>query len=81
MSETLRVAIASELELDPSDLTRDKLLSDIEAWDSVMVLIVSVMISDVAGVIVTQGEMKNLSTYGDIENLIMSNKVNSTDTA
>lgn len=81
MNETLRVAIASELEVDPSDLTSNKLLSDIEGWDSVMVLIVSVMISDLTGAIVTQGEMKKLSTYGDIENLVMSKKVTGSNTA
>jgi len=42
-----------------------------------MVLIVSVMINDVTGAKVTPGEMKNLCTYGDIENLVISKVIGS----
>lgn len=74
MIEALKLAIASELEVEVSDLTSDKLLTDLEGWDSVMVLIVSVIISDMIQSRVTMAEMKNLKTYGDIETLVMSKK-------
>ena len=74
MNENLRDAIATELEIDASELSRDKLLSDIETWDSVMALTLTVIISDEVGVPVTPGEIKNLATYGDIEDLALAKK-------
>lgn len=70
MSETVREAIANELEIDPSELTSDKLLDEIEAWDSVIALTLTVILSDELGMPVTSAEIKDLKTYGDIEKLL-----------
>lgn len=74
MNENLRAAIAEELEVEPSELTHDKILEEIEAWDSVTILTLLVLLSDEAGVDISPPEMVNLETYGDIEELILQKK-------
>lgn len=74
MLDTIKNAIANELGIDASELTTDKLLDDIETWDSVIALTVTVILSDEIGSPVTPGEIKNLKKYGDIENLVMEKK-------
>lgn len=74
MNEVLKEAIADELNVDPSELTNDKLLEEIEDWDSVTALVLVVLLSDEAGVPITPAEMGCLRTYGDIETLVMEKK-------
>jgi acyl carrier protein len=77
MNENLREAIAEELEVEPSELTNEKLLEEIEEWDSVTALTVVVLLSDEVGVPITPAEMAGLRTYGDIEALVMQKKSSS----
>lgn len=70
MNEELKNAIAEELEVDPEELTADKLLDDLDNWDSVTALTIMVLLGDELGVPVTPGEMKALKTFGDIEVLV-----------
>lgn len=74
MSETVKDFIANELGIDPSELTSDKVLNDIAAWDSVIALTITVILSDEVGGPVTPDEIKKLITYGDIEKLLEEKK-------
>ncbi|NTW69012.1 MAG: acyl carrier protein [Chlorobiaceae bacterium] len=74
MNEELRTAIAEELEIEPETLTPDKVLVDIDTWDSVMALTIMVILSDEIGTPVSPNEMKCLRTFGDVEKLVLSKK-------
>jgi len=76
MNENLRELIAEELEVEPSELTNEVNLDDIEAWDSVTILTVLVILSDETGLEITPVEMGDLKTYGDIEALILKKNSN-----
>ena len=60
MNENLKDTIADELGIESSELTNEKLLDEIESWDSVTLLILSVIISDEAGTPITPIEMREL---------------------
>jgi acyl carrier protein len=72
MNDELKQAIASELNVDPAELTSDKLLQDLEYWDSVMILSLMVIVSDAVGKEILPDEMIELHTFGDIEALVAS---------
>jgi len=74
MNGALRNAIAEELDVDPEELTSDKVLEDFETWDSVVVLTIMIILSDDLGLSVTPEEVKNLKTFGDIEKLVVSKR-------
>lgn len=70
MTDELKEAIAEQLEIELENLTLDKVLTDIEAWDSVVALTIMIMVGDEVGVPVMPNEIKSLVTYGDIEKLV-----------
>ena len=72
MNDELKQAIATELNVDPAELTSAKLLQDLEYWDSVMVLVLMVVIGKHVGKEVLPDEMTELRTFGDIEALVAS---------
>jgi len=72
MNEQLKQAIATELNVDPAELTSDKRLQDLEYWDSVMVLSMMVIIGESVGKDILPEEMIDLRTFGDIEALVAS---------
>jgi acyl carrier protein len=72
VNEELKQAIASELNVDPAELTSDKRLQDLEYWDSVMVLSMMVIIGESVGKDILPEEMIDLRTFGDIEALVAS---------
>lgn len=74
MNEKLKNQIAEELEISPSDLVSDKLLTEIETWDSVTALIIMIMIGDEVGIPVAPNEMKALKNFGDIERLVLKKR-------
>jgi acyl carrier protein len=72
MNEELKQAIATELNVDPAELTSDTRLQDLEYWDSVMVLSMMVIIGESIGKDILPEEMTELHTFGDIEALVAS---------
>ncbi len=76
MNEALRESVAEELEVEPSELTNDTILEELEEWDSVIILTLLVLLSDEAGVQISPAEMDDLKTYGDIEALVQQKKNN-----
>jgi acyl carrier protein len=72
MNDSLKQAIADELNVDPVELTSDKRLQDLEYWDSVMVLVVMMIISRSVGKEILPDEMIEVRTFGDIEALVAS---------
>ena len=74
MNEELKNAIAEELQVDPSILTTDKNLADLDGWDSVSALTIMVILGDEIGVPVLPNDMRMLVTFGDVEKLISSKK-------
>ena len=76
MNNELLEMIAEVLEVDVSDLTSDVNLEDLEAWDSVAVLSILVILSDETGVQVNPCDMSDLKTFGDIETLVSEKLLN-----
>lgn len=74
MDEDLKNIIAGELEVAPEDLNSDKVLADIDTWDSVVALSLMVILGEELGAPVSPHEIKNLKTFGDIEQLVSSKK-------
>jgi acyl carrier protein len=72
MDQKLKESIASELQVAPEALTAGCKLDGLENWDSVNKLTVMVILGDALGVPVDPGEIANLVTFGDIENLVAS---------
>lgn len=70
MDDRLKRTLASELNVDPDDLTSEKVLHELSYWDSVMVLSVMVLLSDALGTEIAPEEMVRLKTFGDIEDLV-----------
>ena len=72
MNDNLKQTIANGLNVDPAELTSDKLLQDLEYWDLVMILSMMVIISEAVGKEILPDEMVDLRTFGDIEALVAS---------
>jgi acyl carrier protein len=72
MDDQLKQTIAAELNVDPAELTSDKKLQDFEAWDSVMVLVIMMLISQSVNQEILPEDMAELRTFGDIEALVAS---------
>lgn len=70
MDSSLKQAVAELLNVDCSELVSSKRLQDIEAWDSVNVLSVMVLLSESLGKEIPVDEMTSLRTFGDIESLV-----------
>jgi acyl carrier protein len=74
MDAALRETLAMELQVDPAELTVDRLLSSFELWDSATALGVMVVLGDAIGAPVSPAEMSALTTIGDIEALVRAKK-------
>jgi acyl carrier protein len=72
MDEQLKQAIADELNVDPSQLTSDKKLPDLEDFDSVSLLMLMMIIGKAVGKDIAPEEMTGLNTFGDVEALVAS---------
>jgi acyl carrier protein len=59
---------------DPSKLSADTILRDIEGFSSLEALFILLMIDDVYKVNITGDDMMEISTIGDLYNLIKSRK-------
>lgn len=70
MNDDLKKTIAEELEVEPETLQTDTLLDDIPGWDSVVALTIMVIIGDERGYPVLPNEIKELKTFGNIEQLV-----------
>ena len=66
METELNTKIADLMEVDVSVLVNDKILDEIEAWDSVTMLGLVVILSDYLGEPVNPGEIGQFETFGDI---------------
>ncbi|MDO5390518.1 MAG: phosphopantetheine-binding protein [Eubacteriales bacterium] len=67
MTEREKLAMLEEmLELEEGDLTADKLLEDIDEYDSMSKLSLIVLMDDEFGVKLTGDEIKGFNTVGDI---------------
>lgn len=69
MDAQLKNIIAEELKVAPEGLTAETRLTDLELWDSVMVLSVMVILSECLRVEICPADMAGLKTFGDIERL------------
>ena len=74
MDEHLKQTIANELNVRPAELTSDKRLSDFDVWDSVMVLIVMMHVSQAVEKEILPEEMASIRTFGDLESLVASKR-------
>lgn len=74
VNEDLKNSIAELLEIEPEELTSDKILEDIQEWDSVIALSIMVLLSDELGIPITPSEMSDLETFGDIGVLLASKR-------
>ncbi len=72
MDNDLKCKIASELNVDPSELTSSTILRDLEYWDSVTVLVIMLLLSEALSKEIFPEEMLRLETFGDIETLVAS---------
>lgn len=72
MDDRLKQTLAGELNVEPDELTSEKVLHELSYWDSVMVLSVMVLLSDALGTEILPEEMARLRTFGDIETLVTS---------
>lgn len=72
MNEQLKRTIANTLNVNPAELTSDKLLQDIEDWDSVMVLTIMIVLGKELGKEILPEDVTDLRTFGDIEALVAS---------
>ena len=66
METELKNKIAELLEVDTSILINSKVLDELEAWDSVNMLGLVVVLSDYLGEPVNPGEIGQFETFGDI---------------
>ncbi|MHB1126552.1 MAG: acyl carrier protein [Bacillota bacterium] len=71
MKPELKAAIAEVLEVEPSDLDINTVLNEIDTWDSVIALTIMIMLGEEIGIPILPNEMKNLETFGDIEELVI----------
>jgi len=74
MEIELNNKIANLMEVEPSVLVNDKILDEIEAWDSVTMLGLVVVLSDYLGEPVNPGEVGQFETFGDIVLFISKKK-------
>lgn len=74
MDESVKKAIAVELDVDPVALTSQTALESTPKWDSVTALTLMVIISDAVRMPIDPSEIAQLKTFGDIETL-MSSKI------
>jgi len=70
MTDALRQEIADLLNVEPQELTPDRALRDFEAWDSVTVLSLMVVLSESLGREISPAEVIQLATIDDIERLV-----------
>ena len=58
--------LAEILECDVEDISADKVLADMEEWNSMAMLSLIVMMDDECGKTLTSGEIGKFKTVGDI---------------
>lgn len=69
MDSKIRESLADVLNVAPDELTRDRVLNDLEGWDSVAVLSVMVVLGEGLGREIAPEDVVRLKTFGDIEDL------------
>ena len=74
MEIELKNKIADVMEVDVFVLINDKILSEIEAWDSVTKLGLVVVLSDFLGEPVNPLEIDQFETFGDVVSFISKKK-------
>lgn len=74
METELKNKIAEVLDVDTSILVNSKVLDELEAWDSVTMLGLVVVLSDALGEPVNPGEIGEFKTFGDIEMFVNKKK-------
>jgi len=70
MDSTLKEQIAEELEVSIDELTAEKILKDLEYWDSVTALTIMTLIDMAIGKPVAPEDFTKVITFGDIEQLV-----------
>ena len=75
MEIELNNKIANLMEVESSVLVNDKILDEIESWDSVTMLGLVVVLSDYLGEPVNPGEIGQFETFGDIVSFISKKKL------
>ena len=74
MEIELKNKIAEVMEVDVSVLVNDKILDEIETWDSVTKLGLVVVLSDFLGEPVNPSEIGQFETFGDFSSFISKKK-------
>ena len=60
--------------LEVDEVKREDVLDDYEGWDSLGLLSTQIMAEESYGVKISNDDIKNLATVGDIEDLIQSRR-------
>ncbi len=58
--------LAETMDLEAEDITADKVLSDIEEWDSVSAISFIAMLDDEFGKTISAGDLKRCKTVADL---------------
>ena len=69
-NEDIMIALADILEVEPNAISADDKLEDFEAWDSVAVLSVISLYTDITGKFIHASEILKMTTVSDIINLL-----------
>ena len=70
--ETLYEELREILEVD--QVNSDQVLSDFENWDSLAALSLVASVSANFGVTLSRGDLRSVTTVGDLENLVRSRR-------
>ena len=70
--ETLYNELREILEVD--DVNADQILADFETWDSLAALSLVASVSANYGVTLSRGDLRSVTTVGDLENLVRSRR-------
>ena len=70
--ETLYNELREILEVD--DVNADQVLADFETWDSLAALSLVASVSANYGVTLSRGDLRSVTTVGDLENLVRSRR-------
>jgi acyl carrier protein len=70
--ETLYNELREILEVD--EVNPDQILADFETWDSLAALSLVASVSANYGVTLSRGDLRSVTTVGDLENLVRSRR-------
>jgi acyl carrier protein len=70
--ETLYAELREILEVD--EVNPDQVLADFETWDSLAALSLVASVSANFGVTLSRGDLRSVTTVGDLENLVRSRR-------